>query len=134
VAARTRIDKSRADANVCCDVTYAIVNAWPLPLHSREFPLKKLSAAPNSTEGVTIYDEQRRVRGVSAPTTRPNLLCQGLVDTSIYRVERLGVVDHLRVAWTGERTKRCYEDHEDRDVFPSAQQTNLNSWHKALST
>jgi hypothetical protein len=75
MAAPARIDQSRTDANGCCDVPYAIVNARPLPLHSREFPLKKLSSAPNSTEGVTIDNEHRGVWSINAATACANLLC-----------------------------------------------------------
>src|SRR5712692_11639586 len=97
MAGSARIGQSSANSNRCSDVTHAVVDARTLPLCPCKFPLKKLTTTTNGTESVAIDDEQRGVRSVNGGATSTDLLCQRLVDPSVYRVGRLGVIYHLRI-------------------------------------
>src|SRR5713226_7050797 len=110
MAGSAGIGQSSANSNRCSDVTHAVVDARTLPLRPCKFPLKKLTTTTDSTESVAIDNEQRGVRSVNAAATSTDLLCQRLVNPSVYRVDRLGVVYHLRACGDGERRKYYQAD------------------------
>src|SRR5262249_5611115 len=102
-----RIRQAGANSVRYGDISRPIADVGSLSLRVRKLALEKLAATTNGAEGVALDNEQRGVRSVNRTATGADLLCQRLVNPGVYRVHRLGVVDHLSPCWKREKQKRA---------------------------
>src|SRR5262249_17469207 len=75
------IREARAQCEVGIDVADPITFVRSLPFHVRELALIKLPPSSDRTERVMADHAHRRARGVHITASRPDLICQRLVDS-----------------------------------------------------
>jgi hypothetical protein len=115
VATGAAVNQTSTNCQTRFNVARAVPEEGADSLQSCVLALKELSPATNSTEGIAIDDEQRRIQCRQVSSTTSSLLSEGFVDSYSGGIGSDGLIGKLCVTGWGEPSDDAQAHHADNE-------------------